>query len=277
MPLRLCAAAISIAVVAVLVAADPVSAGQGDLGNDNDVVADSYRDVHCRRGANVLGTGQMHRTRCCDGPARCDGAARRLRIEPRPVLAMDSARGLGRGDHGVIADSGDRPHVGDASLDISARARFRRGVRIRYRAGRKSYRRASYGRRNLFVRYARRHVRRSSRVSTSCLPRAIKVALARVTKACRSIAVISTFRRNAVIAGTRRRSYHASCRAADFTTKRPACAYRALAGWWPGGLSNDYGRVKHFHLDNGQRLRFAHGRSRTRYAKRGKRRIMVGG
>ena len=106
---------------------------------------------------------------------------------------------------------------------------------------------------------------RAGGVNTSCLPMSIKAALAKADAAC-GVTVISTFRRNARIAGTRHSSMHASCRAADFTSRDYACAYRALAGWH-GKMSMDAGRVKHVHIDDGRYARFVHGQSR-RYAKR---------
>lgn len=60
-------------------------------------------------------------------------------------------------------------------------------------------------------------------------------------------------------AGSRRLSLHASGRAVDLAGN-PRCIYRMLAGW-PGGVSTDYGRVRHVHVSYGGRehgLRFAH-------------------
>jgi hypothetical protein len=106
--------------------------------------------------------------------------------------------------------------------------------------------------------------------STACLPASIKAALATADRAC-GITVISTLRPGARIAGTNRPSMHASCRAADFTSRDFACAIRALANW-PGKLSVDPHRVHppHLHIDDGRYARFEHGHSR-RYAKRAKR------
>jgi hypothetical protein len=105
----------------------------------------------------------------------------------------------------------------------------------------------------------------SASANTSCLPASIKAALATANAAC-GIRVISTFRPGAHIAGTNHVSMHASCRAADFTTRDYHCAYRALAAW-SGKLSVDAWRVHHIHIDDGRYARFEHGRSR-RYAKR---------
>lgn len=103
-----------------------------------------------------------------------------------------------------------------------------------------------------------------------CLPAVLKSALARVRAACGQAQVVSTHRPGARIAGTGRRSYHASCRAVDFNAPH-GCALKVLAGW-PGGLGVYSGGMRHLHLDNGPRVRFAHGGGRgaakTRYARR---------
>jgi hypothetical protein len=65
---------------------------------------------------------------------------------------------------------------------------------------------------------------------------------------------------------------HASCRAADFTSRDYACVYRTLADW-PGKMSTDASRAKHVHIDDGRYARFVHGYSR-RLAKR-KQRVRV--
>lgn len=106
-----------------------------------------------------------------------------------------------------------------------------------------------------------------------CLPAVLKSALARVRAACGQAQVVSTHRPGARIAGTGRRSYHASCRAVDFNAPH-GCALKVLAGW-PGGLGVYSGGMRHLHLDNGPRVRFAHGGRRgvakTRYAARASR------
>lgn len=99
---------------------------------------------------------------------------------------------------------------------------------------------------------------------TSCLPAAIKAALVNVKAAC-GLTVISTRRPGARIAGSKRASMHASCRAADFTSRDYGCVYRALAAW-RGKLSTDARRIGHVHIDDGRYARFEHGRSR-RYAR----------
>jgi hypothetical protein len=97
-----------------------------------------------------------------------------------------------------------------------------------------------------------------------CLPSTVRTALAQVDAAC-GITVVSTFRRGATIAGTGGSpSKHAACRAADFTARDYACAYRVLADW-PGDMSIDAAKVKHIHIDNGhwgKAIRFRHGQSK---------------
>lgn len=121
--------------------------------------------------------------------------------------------------------------------------------------------------RNLFKNYAS-HLRAT--VNTGCLPGSIKAALAKVQAQCGGVTIISAHRAGARIAGSGKPSYHASCRAADFTMRDYACGMRALSGWG-GGLSTDPHRVQHLHMDTGPRIRFAHGGggSTTRYARRG--------
>jgi hypothetical protein len=68
-----------------------------------------------------------------------------------------------------------------------------------------------------------------------------------VVKACGS-RVISG-RRNTFIAGTRKRSLHASGQAVDMAGN-PKCMYRMLKGW-QGGYTIDYGAVKHIHISIG--------------------------
>lgn len=81
--------------------------------------------------------------------------------------------------------------------------------------------------------------------------------------------------RHTRIAGTRRWSLHTQGKAVDMAGN-PSCIYRHLAGW-PGGVSTDYGRVRHVHFsldrEGGREMgaRFAHGRA-TFSAKRHRKR-----
>jgi hypothetical protein len=101
-------------------------------------------------------------------------------------------------------------------------------------------------------------------ISLRCLPASIRAALARVDQAC-GIKIISTHRPGAMIAGTKHPSMHATCRAADFTSRDYACVYRELADW-PGKLSTDAGRIGHVHIDDGRYARFSHARARQQIA-----------
>jgi hypothetical protein len=73
--------------------------------------------------------------------------------------------------------------------------------------------------------------------------------------------VVSGVRRT-LIAGTRRLSLHASGRAVDLAGN-PNCIYARLRGW-PGGVTTDYGRVRHVHVswgghEHGRRFAHRHG------------------
>lgn len=103
------------------------------------------------------------------------------------------------------------------------------------------------------------------------IPSEIANFLSRVRAQCGSVHVISTFRRGARIAGTHRKSCHATGQAVDYTTSNPSCALRVAAGS-SLGHSIDYGRARHFHVSTCAQergARFAHGGStrRTRYAR----------
>lgn len=78
---------------------------------------------------------------------------------------------------------------------------------------------------------------------------------------------IISAKRHTRVRGTGRWSLHASGRAVDISGN-PSCIRGQLAGW-PGGASNDYGRVGHYHISYapggpewGQR--FAHGGRKAR-------------
>lgn len=105
-------------------------------------------------------------------------------------------------------------------------------------------------------------------------PAEITSFLSRVRAQCGSVQVISTFRRGARIAGTHRRSCHATGQAVDYTTSNPSCALRVASGSRLGH-SIDYGRVRHFHVSTCAQergARFAHGGGQVRYARANSRR-----
>lgn len=112
------------------------------------------------------------------------------------------------------------------------------------------------------VRVARPGAKASLSLAGVAAPLASKAA--EIVRACGSRVVSAV--RHTRVAGTRLMSLHASGRAVDLAGN-PACIYRHLAGW-PGGVSTDYGRVRHVHVsyDPGGRewaLRFAHNRHKS--------------
>jgi len=105
-----------------------------------------------------------------------------------------------------------------------------------------------------------------SSVSISCLPVELKNTLKAIENRFGKVTVISTYRRNARIAGTRHASYHASCKAIDFHPARGS--YGQVLAWLrlnhQGGLGTYSGRMQHLHIDNGPYIRFHHGSRRHR-------------
>lgn len=93
---------------------------------------------------------------------------------------------------------------------------------------------------------------------TSCLPGILKHRLNQIRKKFGPIRVVSTHRHGARIAGTGKRSYHASCRAVDFHP--PKGKYRAVVKWLKsnhkGGVGTYSCGMHHIHLDNGPKVRF---------------------
>ena len=116
--------------------------------------------------------------------------------------------------------------------------------------------------------------RSASSSSSGCLPGVLKRRLSQIRSTFGRVRVISSFRRGARIAGSGRRSYHASCRAVDFVP--PRGKYRAVVAWLKrnhfGGIGTYSCGLHHIHIDNGPRVRFHHCVNRkgrpTRYAKR---------
>lgn len=107
------------------------------------------------------------------------------------------------------------------------------------------------------------------------VPADIAQFLGRVSQACGQVRVISTFRRGARVAGSRRQSCHATGQAVDYQVANPACALRMAQGVRLGH-SIDYHTapsIRHFHVSNCRQemgVRFAHGGGRS-YARRGAR------
>lgn len=94
--------------------------------------------------------------------------------------------------------------------------------------------------------------------STKCLPGVIKSRLNQIRQKFGSVAIVSTHRRGARIAGTGKSSYHASCRAVDFHP--PKGKYKAVVNWLKanhhGGVGTYSCGMHHIHLDNGPKIRF---------------------
>lgn len=127
------------------------------------------------------------------------------------------------------------------------------------------------------------HVGRLPGVGLAGVPAPLVGWLNKVAGECKGYKNISACRPGARVAGSGRTSLHASCRAVDFQVASPSCAWAVLnpktGPRFPGGLSNDYARVAHYHVSwakgSGEwGARFAHGGGRsygkTRYAKRWK-------
>mgnify|MGYP001826985491 CR=1 FL=1 len=92
-----------------------------------------------------------------------------------------------------------------------------------------------------------------------CLPGSVKSILSQIESRYGRVRVISTFRRGARIAGSGRRSFHASCRAVDFHP--PRGKYRAVLTYlrrnFGGGIGTYRCRMRHIHIDNGPRMRWS--------------------
>lgn len=92
----------------------------------------------------------------------------------------------------------------------------------------------------------------------SCLPASVQQKLAEIKQQFGPVKIVSWFRRGARIAGSGRRSYHASCRAVDFHP--PPGKYNEVAAWLKkthaGGVGTYSCGLHHIHLDNGPRVHF---------------------
>lgn len=94
--------------------------------------------------------------------------------------------------------------------------------------------------------------------SISCLPSSLKSRLSQVRRKFGPIKVISTFRKNAFVRGTGRRSKHANCQAVDFKVRNKWTVYKWLTKHHNGGVGIYSGRCSHIHIDVGGRARWHH-------------------
>jgi hypothetical protein len=127
---------------------------------------------------------------------------------------------------------------------------------------------------NLLKRYGD-HVMKGSKSLAGVVPELANKA--RVIAADCGSRVVSAVR-NTFVRGTRTKSLHASGRAVDMVGN-PGCIRKHLASW-KGGASNDYARVRHYHISWGGRehgRRFAHGGGGRKYAKRYRTRYAAAG
>lgn len=94
----------------------------------------------------------------------------------------------------------------------------------------------------------------------SCLPSAVKAKLAQIRAKFGPVSIVSADRPGARIAGSGKRSYHASCRAVDFNP--PRGKYSQVVAWLKANHSGGVGTyscgMHHIHIDNGPRVRFHH-------------------
>ena len=94
--------------------------------------------------------------------------------------------------------------------------------------------------------------------STGCLPASVRSTLSQIQKKFGRIQVVSTHRAGARIAGSGRASYHASCRAADFSP--PRGKHGQVVAWlknnFHGGVGTYSCSMHHIHIDNGPQVRW---------------------
>jgi uncharacterized protein YcbK (DUF882 family) len=94
--------------------------------------------------------------------------------------------------------------------------------------------------------------------SASCLPGDVRAMLSEVARRFGSVTIISSHRAHAVIAGSGRESYHASCRAVDFRVSDKWAAWRWIDSNWNGGAGiYANSRHSHIHIDNGPHRRWS--------------------
>lgn len=99
-----------------------------------------------------------------------------------------------------------------------------------------------------------------STAQASCLPSALKSKLNQIRQKFGPVKIVSTHRPGARIAGSGRRSFHASCRAVDFHP--PKGKHSQVVAWLKanhaGGVGTYSCGMHHIHIDNGPRVRFHH-------------------
>lgn len=99
----------------------------------------------------------------------------------------------------------------------------------------------------------------TAEASRGCLPGSVKSMLRQIESRFGRVRVISSFRKGARIAGSGRRSYHASCRAVDFYPPKgkKAAVIAYLKRNFNGGIGTYRCRMHHVHIDNGPRVRWS--------------------
>ncbi|MDX2258144.1 MAG: D-Ala-D-Ala carboxypeptidase family metallohydrolase [Hyphomicrobiaceae bacterium] len=95
---------------------------------------------------------------------------------------------------------------------------------------------------------------------TGCLPGSLKAKLSEIRSKFGPVSVISTRRHGARIAGSGKRSLHASCRAVDFHVG--GGKHSQVVAWLKanhdGGVGTYSCGMNHIHIDNGPRVRYHH-------------------
>lgn len=109
-------------------------------------------------------------------------------------------------------------------------------------------------------------------LETGCLPPFLKLTLERLEDKFGKVEIVSTHRPGARVAGTRRISKHADCRAIDF---KPASGqYKNAVAWLnenhDGGLGTYSCGMHHIHIDSGEDRHWHKCVGQKVYAKRSK-------
>ena len=89
-------------------------------------------------------------------------------------------------------------------------------------------------------------------VSTKCLPGSLRAALAHVAATYGRVAVVSAHRPGARIAGTRKRSKHADCKAVDFHVRGNRTGALAWLRKQPLEIITYGGAMHHIHIAIGR-------------------------